>query len=140
MNAVRQQKMLRIFLTLAVLAVVVGLVLYALRQNISLFYTPTALRSASKVSAAHMIRLGGIVRVGSLQHGRQLDVRFDVTDGQQVVPVAYRGVLPDLFREGKSTVAEGFWTGRTFKAQRVLAKHDENYMPADIKSALRDKP
>ena len=137
MNTSRRNKIIQIIILLTVLAVALGLVLYALRQNISLFYSPTELTSAQHVPHNHMIRLGGLVREGSLRHGQHLRVHFLVTDGTQSIPVVFTGVLPDLFREGKSTVAEGIWTGRVFKAQRVLAKHDENYMPAAVKDALR---
>ena len=139
MKAARLQKIGYIVLALAVLASALGLILYALRQNISLFYTPTELRVAHNVPRQQLIRLGGLVRAGSVVHGAQLAVHFEVTDGECTIPVVYRGVLPDLFREGKSTVAEGVWSGRVFNAQRVLAKHDENYMPAAVKQALRGR-
>jgi cytochrome c-type biogenesis protein CcmE len=137
MNAARQQKMLKLIIALAVFALAVGLVLYALRQNINLFYTPSQLSAEAPISPHQTIRLGGLVRTGSLVHGQGLAVQFAATDGEHDITVAYTGVLPDLFREGKSMVAEGLWNGRVFNAQRVLAKHDENYMPAEVKNALR---
>ena len=138
MNTVRRKKMLSIIVFMLVLTTAVGLLLFALGQNISLFYTPAQLSTHPVASHTQLIRLGGLVRAGSIVHGEQLSVRFDVTDGQYTIPVLYHGVLPDLFREGKSMVAEGVWTGQEFNAQRVLAKHDENYMPAEVSAALRN--
>jgi cytochrome c-type biogenesis protein CcmE len=84
------------------------------------------------------IRLGGLVKEGSVQRGDSLAVRFEVTDGRTAVPVAYQGLLPDLFREGQGVVAEGALdpTG-TFRADSVLAKHDETYMPKEVADALK---
>jgi cytochrome c-type biogenesis protein CcmE len=109
--------------------------LYALRQNISLFYTPTELLN-HQTQTSRLIRLGGLVVEKSLLHGQGLQVEFDATDGQHQVHVHYNGVLPDLFREGKSMVAEGQWRDGVFHARTVLAKHDENYMPQSVKDAI----
>jgi cytochrome c-type biogenesis protein CcmE len=84
------------------------------------------------------LRLGGLVKEGSVSRGDGLAVRFAVTDGKHTVPVAYQGVLPDLFREGQGVVAEGALDpGGTFRADSVLAKHDETYMPKDVAEALK---
>ena len=84
------------------------------------------------------IRLGGLVKDGSLVHGNNLNVRFEVTDGKTEIPVAYTGVLPDLFREGQGVVAEGVLDGGgTFNADTILAKHDETYMPKEVADALK---
>jgi cytochrome c-type biogenesis protein CcmE len=84
------------------------------------------------------IRLGGLVKEGSVWRGDALAVRFDVTDGRSTIPVSYQGLLPDLFREGQGVVAEGALdpTG-TFRADSVLAKHDETYMPKEVADALK---
>ncbi|HEU5178281.1 MAG TPA: cytochrome c maturation protein CcmE, partial [Burkholderiales bacterium] len=84
------------------------------------------------------IRIGGLVKEGSVQRGESLAVRFEVTDGRSTIPVAYQGLLPDLFREGQGVVAEGALdpTG-TLKADSVLAKHDETYMPKEVADALK---
>ena len=84
------------------------------------------------------IRIGGLVTPGSIVRGENLSVRFDVTDGKHTLAVAYQGLLPDLFREGQGVVTEGaLEPGGTFKAETVLAKHDETYMPKEVADALK---
>ena len=84
------------------------------------------------------IRFGGLVANGSVTRGEALSVRFEVTDGNRSIPVTYQGILPDLFREGQGVVAEGSLDGSgVFKADNVLAKHDERYMPKDVADALK---
>jgi cytochrome c-type biogenesis protein CcmE len=84
------------------------------------------------------IRLGGLVKSGSVVRSDNLSVRFEVTDGKTVTPVSYQGALPDLFREGQGVVAEGVLDARgTFKADSILAKHDETYMPKEVADALK---
>jgi cytochrome c-type biogenesis protein CcmE len=83
-------------------------------------------------------RLGGLVQPGSLVHGENLAITFQVADGSATLPVSYRGILPDLFREGQGVVAEGALdSSGVFRADTVLAKHDENYMPKDVADALK---
>jgi cytochrome c-type biogenesis protein CcmE len=136
MHPIRRQKMQVLLCFMGVIACIVGLVLYALRQNINLFYTPTQL-SANHAPHNHAIRLGGVVVEGSIVRGERLNVRFQITDYHDTVNVRYQGILPDLFREGKGVVAEGEWLmNNQFKASSVLAKHDENYMPPEVKEAL----
>lgn len=115
-----------------------ALVLVALNQNINLFYSPTQV-AANEAPREHSIRIGGIVASGSIRREPgTLAVRFDVTDGPNSVTVQYEGILPDLFREGQGVVARGRLDadGR-FRADEVLAKHDENYMPPEVEDALR---
>jgi cytochrome c-type biogenesis protein CcmE len=84
------------------------------------------------------VRLGGLVETGSVVHGENLNVRFRVTDGNRAIAVAYQGILPDLFREGQGVVAEGTLdAGGVFRADTVLAKHDERYMPKEVADALK---
>ena len=137
MNAVRKRKMLLLIFIISILALVTGLVLYALRQNISLFYTPTQIVNG-EASAKHTIRLGGMVVKGSIvRASKGLAVQFKLTDFKQTVTVHYEGILPDLFREEQGIVALGeLSTDGQFKAQEVLAKHDANYMPPEVKDAL----
>ncbi len=136
MHPVRRRKMLVVVLSVLVLGLVAGLVLYALRQNISLFYTPTEL-AAGLAPRDHPIRLGGMVVEGSIVRESNLTVRFQITDYHDTIAVIYQGILPDLFREGKGIVAQGVWLGQQqFQASSVLAKHDENYMPPEVKDAL----
>jgi cytochrome c-type biogenesis protein CcmE len=124
---------------LSVLAVAVGLVLMALRDSIVFFHTPSDL-TAKAVPVGQRIRLGGLVAMGSVKRGQGTDVEFAITDTAEQVTVRYRGVLPDLFREGQGVVTEGaLEAGRIFRADSVLAKHDENYMPPEVAKALKEK-
>jgi cytochrome c-type biogenesis protein CcmE len=122
---------------LAALGIAAALVLSAFQKNLVFFYTPTQV-AAHEVPQGRSFRIGGLVTPGSVE--RQADgvtVRFVVTDTAQSIPVAYRGVLPDLFREGKGVVAQGsLGADGRFNASEVLAKHDENYMPPEAAEAL----
>jgi cytochrome c-type biogenesis protein CcmE len=124
---------------LGVLAVAVGLVLTALRESSVFFHTPSDL-SAKAVPEGQRIRLGGLVAMGSVKRGQGTDIEFAITDTAEQITVRYRGVLPDLFREGQGVVTEGaLETGRIFRADTVLAKHDETYMPPEVAKALKEK-
>jgi cytochrome c-type biogenesis protein CcmE len=121
----------------SVVAVAVLLVLFTMKDAIVFFNSPSDI-AAKHIAAGTRIRLGGLVAPGSLSRGEALAVRFDVTDGNSTIPVTYQGVLPDLFREGQGVVAEGRLDGAgVFKADNVLAKHDETYMPKDVADALK---
>jgi len=112
-------------------------VLFALKDSIVFFNSPTDIIE-KYVAAGTRIRLGGLVKPGSVQRGDNLAVRFEVTDGTSSVPVSFVGILPDLFREGQGVVTEGtLETGGLFKATSVLAKHDERYMPKEVVDALK---
>lgn len=119
------------------LTVAIGLSLYALSNNIDLFFTPTQV-AAGEVTPGQRIRVGGMVKEGSVEHNQtDLEVSFVTTDYSHDVQVFYSGILPDLFREGQGIVAEGSMSPEgTFVASRVLAKHDENYMSVEVKAAL----
>jgi cytochrome c-type biogenesis protein CcmE len=122
---------------LVVLAVAALLVLSALRDSIVFFNSPTDVVEKN-VAPGTRIRLGGLVKEGSIARGENLAVRFEVTDGNRTVPVAYTGILPDLFREGQGVVTEGALdTAGLFRADSVLAKHDETYMPKEVADALK---
>jgi cytochrome c-type biogenesis protein CcmE len=114
-------------------------VLGALRDSIVFFNSPTDVVEKSVAPGAR-IRLGGLVRPGSIARGENMQVRFDVTDGRHTIKVAYQGLLPDLFREGQGVVTEGALdNGGLFRADSVLAKHDENYMPKDVADRLKQQ-
>jgi cytochrome c-type biogenesis protein CcmE len=133
----RRQKRLSIIAGLgAVLAVALGLILFALRDQIVFFYSPTEIHEKD-VAAGVPIRLGGLVKQGSWKHdGDQND--FIVTDGKTDMAAHYTGILPDLFREGQGVVAEGTMAGDgSFAATNVLAKHDEKYMPKEVVDELK---
>jgi len=122
---------------MAVLAFAVALMLNALRDSIVFFNSPSDVVE-KHVPAGTRIRLGGLVKNSSVVRGKDLSVRFEVTDGKNGITVNYQGVLPDLFREGQGVVAEGALdAGGTFKADSILAKHDENYMPKEVADALK---
>ncbi len=122
---------------LGVLGIAAALVLFALRDTIVFFNSPTDI-AEKHVAAGTRIRLGGLVKPGSVVKGDNLTVRFEVTDGNKAIGVAYAGSLPDLFREGQGIVAEGTLDAAgLFKADTVLAKHDENYMPKEVADALK---
>lgn len=121
----------------SVLALAVGLVLYALSGEITLYRTPTEL-AEQQVSADRRLRVGGLVEQGTLWRGKNAEVRFDITDTAHSLHVSYRGLLPDLFREGQGVVAEGrLVSPGNFLADTVLAKHDERYMPKEVADALK---
>ena len=118
------------------LAVAISLSLYALRNNIDLFFTPTQV-AAGEVNEGQRIRVGGMVKPGSVERAQDsLAVRFIATDYNYDLQVEYDGILPDLFREEQGVVAEGMVSGGVFRASRVLAKHDENYMSVEVKAAM----
>ena len=122
-----------------VLALAVGLVLFALRDSIVFFHTPSDVIE-KKLGAGQRFRLGGLVEKGSVKKGDGGEVGFAVTDSKNVVKVTYKGVLPDLFREGQGVVTEGrLDSAGLFTADSVLAKHDENYMPAEVAKALKEQ-
>ena len=133
----KQRRIVLIASGLGVLLVAVLLVLSALKDSIVFFNTPTDV-AEKHVEPGARIRLGGLVANGSVTRGDALSVRFEVTDGNRSIPVTFQGILPDLFREGQGVVAEGSLDGSgVFKADNVLAKHDERYMPKDVADALK---
>lgn len=133
----KQRRLVLIGSSLGVLALAAALVLNALRDSIVFFNSPTDVVE-KKVQAGTRIRLGGLVKSGTLTRGENLAVRFEVTDGNRAISVAYTGILPDLFREGQGVIAEGALDpAGVFKADAVLAKHDETYMPKEVADALK---
>ena len=126
----RHKKLLAIGLSLVGIGIVAALVLNAFRSNLVFFFSPTQV-AQGEAPKERTFRIGGLVEEGSVQ--RQADgvtVHFSVTDTAHTIPVVYKGILPDLFKEGKGVVAEGKLGGDgQFTAEQVLAKHDENYMP-----------
>jgi cytochrome c-type biogenesis protein CcmE len=133
----KQRRLTIIGGSLAVLAVALLLVLNAMRDSIMFFSTPSMV-AEKHIPAGRRFRLGGLVEKGSLVHGDNLAVSFSVADGSSRLPVSYKGILPDLFREGQGVVAEGALDAAgVFRADTVLAKHDENYMPKEVADALK---
>ena len=133
----RHKRLTLIVIGLATLVVGAALVLRALRSNLTFFFSPTEL-AAGAAPAGRSFRLGGLVEEGSLKREHDgLTVHFVVTDRQKNVNVTYKGILPDLFKEGQGIVALGkVRNDGVFVADEVLAKHDENYMPSEVMKAL----
>ncbi|MGH8671989.1 MAG: cytochrome c maturation protein CcmE [Burkholderiales bacterium] len=133
----RHKKFIFLAIALLGLGVATALVLNAFRSNLVFFFTPSQV-AAKEAPMGRSFRIGGMVEKGSLKRDRDgLTVRFTVTDTVRSIPVAYTGILPDLFKEGKGVVAQGrLGEQGVFVAEEVLAKHDENYMPPEAAHAL----
>jgi cytochrome c-type biogenesis protein CcmE len=135
----KQRRVVLIGTSLGVLAVAVGLVLFALRDSIVFFYTPTEV-AEKHLNSGQRFRLGGLVEDGSVKRGEGTSVSFAITDKRATLPVTFTGVLPDLFREGQGVVAEGtLGPDGVFRADSVLAKHDEKYMPPEVAKKLKEQ-
>ena len=133
----KRKRLVFVTVGVAILGVAVLLVLNAFRENIVFFLSPTELLEKAAPSD-RVVRLGGLVEDGSVEHGPDSSVRFKVTDLKHDIPVRYVGILPDLFREGQGVVAEGrLQPDGSFQASSVLAKHDEKYMPPEVAEALK---
>jgi cytochrome c-type biogenesis protein CcmE len=138
LSKLHKRRLYSIALILSLIVLAIGLVLFALRQNISLFYTPVDLEEFHDYGK--LIRVGGMVEMGSVKHTKGLIVNFNITDYKKTLAVSYSGILPDLFREGQGVVVQGTLNRHhKFIARSVLAKHDENYMPYELKQALKEQ-
>lgn len=146
MSPTQKKRLFTYSIVMIVVSIIIGLVMYALSQNMNAYYTPTEIIKATKENPKILkknVRLGGMVKPHSLKRSTDLQVEFMVTDYTQDLFVTYRGILPDLFREGQGIVAEGQFSlnqseGKPaiFLANRILAKHDEKYMPETIKKRI----
>jgi cytochrome c-type biogenesis protein CcmE len=132
----KQRRLVLIGGSLGVLAVAVALVLNALSGSIVFFNSPSDIVE-KHIAPGTRIRVGGIVKEGSVQRGENLNIRFVVTDGKSDVVARYQGIVPDLFREGQGVVVEGKLENNGIVADMVLAKHDERYMPREVVDALK---
>lgn len=133
----KQQRLALVLLALLLVGGATGLVLTALNDKVAFFVTPSDV-AKHNVSAGKNFRLGGLVVEGSIQRQADGTVRFAVTDKAEQVEVTYKGLLPDLFRDGQGVVTQGvLGPDGTFQAAEVLAKHDENYMPKEVADALK---
>ena len=139
MHPVRKQRLYLVLFVVLFSSAAIGLVAYALRGNINLFFPPVDV-AAGKAPIGQPIRVGGMVVDGSVQRSDDsLAVRFQLTDYEASVPVVYKGILPDLFGEGQGAVASGVLNNDgVLEASEVLAKHDENYMPPEVADALEN--
>jgi cytochrome c-type biogenesis protein CcmE len=132
----KHKRLTFVAIALLLLATAAALVLTAFEDSIVFFYSPTDL-AEKKPGPALRLRIGGLVEEGSVEKPGGAVTEFRVTDLVNVVAVSYRGILPDLFREGQGVVAEGHLKDGVFEADEVLAKHDENYMPPEVAEALK---
>jgi len=134
----RQKRFVFIAVAVAGVALAVGLVLYALRGNVNLYFTPTQVFN-NEAPHGRTFRIGGLVEEGSIKREKDgLTVNFVITDTHRSIPVVYKGILPDLFKEGKGVVAQGrVEADGLMRAEEVLAKHDENYMPPEAADAMK---
>ncbi len=133
----RQRRMWLVLLAMLGIGLAVALVLYALRQNINLYYTPAQV-AGGEAPLQRVLRMGGMVKQGSVRHSKTtVAVSFTLTDGLHEVAVSYQGVLPDLFREGQGVVVQGrLVSSHALLATEVLAKHDEKYMPPVLQGSM----
>ena len=136
MNPTRKRRLIIVALVVAAAALAVGLGVYALQQNMNYLLTPSQVQSG-QASSYKTFRLGGMVKAGSIQRSKDtLEVTFTVVDESGAMPVEYTGILPDLFRDDQSVIATGHMDNARFIATEVLAKHDETYMPKELKDAM----
>lgn len=147
MNTRRRRRLYAVLAILTGLGLATALVMYALRSNIDLFYTPGEIINGKgeahvKPEPGQRLRVGGMVLPGSvIRDPKTLAVTFQLYDGSAVVSVNFVGILPDLFREGQGVVAQGVLEpGNLINAKEVLAKHDENYTPPEISAAMKPAP
>lgn len=133
----KQRRLTLIGASVGVLAIAAALVLSALRESIVFFNSPTDIVEKHLAPGTRM-RVGGLVKPGTVERGANLQISFSVTDGKTDVPVHYQGIVPDLFREGQGVIAEGkLESDGRLAADTVLAKHDERYMPREVVDALK---
>ncbi|WP_299074193.1 cytochrome c maturation protein CcmE [uncultured Paraglaciecola sp.] len=142
MNPRRQKRLMAVSAVVIVMAAAIALMLYALNQNIDLFYTPSEIiegKDGKVPQLGQRLRIGGMVVPGTVKRDQQsLAVSFDLMDTGPVVTVSYQGILPDLFREGQGIVATGILTqANHIEAHEVLAKHDEEYMPPELAEKMK---
>jgi len=136
MHPIRRQRLFIVLFVVGGISLAVGLGLFALQENINLFYSPTQI-AEGEAPEGQLIRAGGMVVEGSVKRDTDsLKVEFQITDYAETVTVEFEGILPDLFREGQGIVSQGRMAGDRLMAVEVLAKHDENYMSPEVAEAL----
>ena len=139
MKGLKKRRRIQVILVAAVaLALSTALIGYAMRDGINFFRSPSQV-AAEPPQETETFRIGGLVEEGTLVRGQGETVTFNVTDGGASVPVAYTGVLPDLFEEGQGMIGTGRYINGVFQASEILAKHDETYMPKEVVDALKEQ-
>ncbi len=136
-NLKKTRRIQVIALAFVALAISTGLIGYALQDGINYYRSPTEV-IAEPPAANEVFRMGGLVSDGSIVRGQSETVTFSVTDGGEVIPVSYTGVLPDLFGENQGMIGTGSYVDGVFVASEILAKHDENYMPKEVLDSLKE--
>ena len=138
MKSLKKQRRIQIIIV-AFFALVISTALigYAMRDGINFFYSPTQV-AENPPSPTEVFRIGGLVEEGSIERGEGTQVSFRVSDGVNVVPVTYDGILPDLFEENQGMVGQGRYINGTFEAFEILAKHDEEYIPKEVLDVLKE--
>ena len=137
----KKVKLRILFLSFVLITIVLSifLILKSLEEDVVYFISPTEIKSLSEINSNKKIRVGGMVKEGSIQTSTE-KINFIITDFKNEINVSFAGAIPNLFAEGKGVVAEGFLKDREFlNAKKILAKHDENYMPPEVKEALEEK-
>ena len=139
MKSLKKQRRIQVIAVATVaLMLSTALIGYAMRDGINFFRAPSQIM-AEPPEPTEVFRIGGLVEEGSIVRGEGETIRFSVTDGGASVPVTYTGVLPDLFTENEGMVGTGRYINGVFEATEILAKHDENYMPAEVVDALKEQ-
>ncbi|WP_297771975.1 cytochrome c maturation protein CcmE [uncultured Roseovarius sp.] len=139
MKSLKKKRRVQVVAIAAVaLVMATALIGYGMRDGINFFRSPSQVLSEPP-SETEIFRIGGLVEGGSLKRGQGEVIHFNVTDGGAVVPVTYKGVLPDLFEENQGMVGTGSYRGGVFEASEILAKHDEDYMPKEVVDALKEQ-
>ena len=139
MKTLKKRRRVQVILVaVAALILATGLIGYAMRDGINFFRSPSQV-IADQPDPGEVFRMGGLVAEGSLVRGEGEEITFAITDGGEVIPVTYRGVLPDIFGEGEGAIAKGNDINGTFQATEILAKHDETYMPKEVIDALKEQ-
>lgn len=139
MKGLKKKRRVQVILvTVAALVLSTVLIGYAMRDGINFFRAPSQV-AEEPPAATEVFRLGGLVEEGTLVRGQGETVTFSVTDGGASIPVAYTGVLPDLFEEGQGMIGTGSFVNGVFQATEILAKHDETYMPKEVMDALKEQ-
>lgn len=139
MKSLKKKRRIQVIAIAAIaLVAATALIGYGMRDGINFFRSPTQVL-AEPPTPNEVFRIGGLVEDGSLKRGEGEVIRFNVTDGNGIVPVTYRGVLPDLFEENQGMVGTGSYRDGVFQASEILAKHDESYMPKEVVDALKEQ-
>ncbi len=136
-NLKKTRRIQIIVLAFVALAIATGLIGYALQDGINYYRSPSEV-IAEPPASNEVFRMGGLVTEGSIVRGEGETVSFSVTDGAEIVPVRFTGILPDLFAENQGMIGTGTYVDGTFEASEILAKHDENYMPKEVMDSLKE--